>query len=403
MPSLLVVSCRDQPPLSAVSLPAETAVARSLHICLTRQTPYRQRQRQRPGSDTSDRPPSSPDVPSSLHVLPRVDSAARAFAYSISNSLVIKEPNSLRQYCYIQYIPSFISFYREHRAPPVPQAGLFASLNFVNHQAEESLRLCVMDPMDYILHNPPRLHSHSETMAQGSGSWMSHGHLQPHTSPNHWSSHPPPMQPSFSPPRSHHYHQHHHPFHHLPGTHPFMGHSGGLPLPDPSFRGGFLLPDPVSGLPVHSRHWNQHIQPPMPGPPHAVPLGPMHMNGNPSELSFGYMGAPGGRNQQFVPPAEIGLGPPGATSEPHTLPRPLMPPSAENSANSFGHQLGSQLSAQAPPFASTSQRRGGVHSHSSSYPSSAPRAHRNSLPQSTCKSHLVLSLCHSSQVFPLLC
>ncbi|KAK5990873.1 hypothetical protein PT974_09148 [Cladobotryum mycophilum] len=202
-------------------------------------------------------------------------------------------------------------------------------------------------PMDYVMHGPPRLPPHGEPAVHGPpGGWMPQPHGQAQISPStHWASHPVPVPQFYPLPRVPH-----------PGQHPFqLGPNGGLPPPDPSLR-GFPLPDPL-GLSMHQRPWSHHTT---------------------SDLSFNLGPQVSGRSLPYQqPPSELGLAPPGTTSEPHPMPpRSLFPQPTDHSVNNMGQPLVPQF--MVPPhhhFSSAPSHRPG---HPSS--SAIPRAPRAGIP-----------------------
>lgn len=237
-------------------------------------------------------------------------------------------------------------------------------------------RLRAMDPINYIPHGSQRLPSHSDPLHGHAGPWMADAHdmanspWPPHSSvsPLYFSQTQPP------------------PSHSNPEPLPF-GLQGALPHPDRSIRGQqqSQQQDSVAGQPPpQSNHWGSALHS-VSGLASTASISQGEAGGlisHPGEREMP-AGAPlghGGRGFASQPQGAVNMGPPGATSETHSLPAGgSLFSSPDRLANPYGQPSASHLSTpHHHPFNLTPPRRA-AQSTSSAAPSPiTPRAHQQS-------------------------
>ncbi|POR36454.1 Uncharacterized protein TPAR_03350, partial [Tolypocladium paradoxum] len=209
-----------------------------------------------------------------------------------------------------------------------------------------------MDPINYIPHSSQRLPPHGDALHGHAGPWMADPqNIATSPWPPH-SSVSPLYFPQTQPPRPH------------SGSDPLQfGLQGALPHPDRSIRGQQQSQqDSIAGQPTpQPNHWGSalHSISELASAASMSQAGAGGLVSHPSEMPAGAALAHGGRAFALQPQGAVNMGPPGATSETHSLPAGgSLFSSPDRLANAYGHATASHLSTpHHHPFNLTPPRR----------------------------------------------
>ncbi|PNY25681.1 Uncharacterized protein TCAP_04380 [Tolypocladium capitatum] len=226
-----------------------------------------------------------------------------------------------------------------------------------------------MDPINYIPHSSQRLPSHSDPLHAHAGPWMSDTHdiatspWPPHSSvpPLYFSQAQPPRPHSSSDPLQ-------------------LGLQGALPHPDGGVRGqqqSQQLSFAAQSTP-QSNHRGSALHP-VSGLASAASMGQGgDLVSHPSEMPAGPALGHGGRGFTLQPQGAVNMGPPGATSEAHSLPaRGSLSSSPDRLANAHGQPGASHPSTpHHHPFDLTPPRRAAQNLSAAASPPNTPRTYQ---------------------------